>query len=320
LLSAVAPKREGHSVLSRQDSLVLLSTVTSGDDISALQHLASACWPAGWHPGGLGWALARGELADEVVLLRDGDDTLGWAGRGAHDEGELLAQVRAGDDDVAELLVGWLLDRPAPRLHVDVYDGDSTLAAALIRVGFVAAPEHRSVGMFRPVNDNRDVAAGYVVRGVRADETDARVEAHRAAWRPAAQPWADGRSLDPAAESSFTHAAYEAVRGTWLYDPELDLVAVAPDGTLAGCCIAWHDQATGVAEIEPLGVIPEHRRCGVAGAMCEEAARRVAHRGGRALFINTGPRDEYPAPAGAYLKVGFEVVERATRYERDRGP
>jgi hypothetical protein len=125
-LGAWRRKREGDSVVSRQDSLVLLSPVTSGEDIRALQRVASACWPAGWHPGGLGWALARGELADEVVLLRDGDYTLGWAGRGAHDDGELLAQVRAGHDDGAELLVGWLLDCPVPRLHIDVYHGDST--------------------------------------------------------------------------------------------------------------------------------------------------------------------------------------------------
>ena len=39
-------------------------------------------------------------------------------------------------------------------------------------------------------------------------------------------------------------------------DLDLDLVAVAPDGALAGCCMARFDGATGVAEIEPLGSCP----------------------------------------------------------------
>lgn len=41
--------------------------------------------------------------------------------------------------------------------------------------------------------------------------------------------------------------------------------------------------------------------------------------GGSQLFINTAVREEYPAPSGAYLKAGFEMVERTTVYVRDGG-
>jgi hypothetical protein len=47
-----------------------------------------------------------------------------------------------------------------------------------------------------------------------------------------------------------------------------------------------------------------------------EAAARVSERGGHQLFVNTAPRAGYPAPAGAYRKAGFEVVESGTEYTR----
>jgi hypothetical protein len=51
-------------------------------------------------------------------------------------------------------------------------------------------------------------------------------------------------------------------------------------------------------------------------AMCHEVAARVSAAGGSSVFINTGPRPEYPAPYGAYVKAGFEAVGLATQYIR----
>jgi GNAT superfamily N-acetyltransferase len=200
-------------------------------------------------------------------------------------------------------------------LAIDVYDGDAVLASALRRAGFEPESGARVSGMFRGARGvESPTPAGFSIRATRPDERDARIGVHRAAWKPARQPWHDGRVVDPQAESSFDAAEYRAVRDTWLYAPELDLVAVAPDQTLAGCCIAWFDPATGVAEIEPLGVAPEHRRNGLAVAMCHEVAARVDAAGGTSVFINTESRPEYPAPYAAYTRAGFEAVDRATRY------
>lgn len=107
-------------------------------------------------------------------------------------------------------------------------------------------------------------------------------------WSHAIQP-----VLDQALASSFTPDNYRLVQSTALYDINLDLVAVAPDGTFAGCWIGWFDPATGCAEIEPIGVVPAHRRRGLALALCTETARRVARSGGHHVFINTGPSDMY---------------------------
>ncbi|HEV2370375.1 MAG TPA: hypothetical protein VGR90_10905, partial [Acidimicrobiales bacterium] len=67
--------------------------VSGRTDIRGIQQLASRLWPLGWHPGGLGWALARGELAEEVVVLDGGDQVVGWAARDMDGPGYLLAQI-----------------------------------------------------------------------------------------------------------------------------------------------------------------------------------------------------------------------------------
>ncbi|MFP5320259.1 MAG: GNAT family N-acetyltransferase, partial [Acidimicrobiia bacterium] len=148
-----------------------------------------------------------------------------------------------------------------------MWDGADALTRAVTRAGLEPVGREPWSGMLLDVSavrdDPRRHVDGYEVRPVRVDETAARVEVHRAAWRPSSIPYTDGRQFHPDAESTFTAAAYEAVRGAWLYDRQLDLVAVSSDeGELAACCIAWFDPSTGVCEIEPLGVVPEHRRHG----------------------------------------------------------
>jgi hypothetical protein len=103
---------------------------------------------------------------------------------------------------------------------------------------------------------------GYLVRSVRPGEAAARVGAHRAASRPWTAPWPGEipAGVTPETTSRMTSAMHEQVRRSWLYDDSRDLVIKAPDGTLAGCCIAWWDPAIKCAEIEPLGVVPDHRR------------------------------------------------------------
>lgn len=295
--------------------------IAGSDDIRAIQALASRLWPMGWHPGGLGWALARNRLAEKVVVFDEGDRLAAWA---ALDQpGQLLAQLDPSCPELAAEIVEWFLDQAAgPELSVEVMDGDGLLAGALNRRGFARADEAGPVcGLIRPALDRApSPQGGYAVRSVEPTETAARVEVHRAAWRPASLPWPPEHRppIEPAATSSFNERAYDAVRQIWLYDPDLDLVVVAPDGSLAACCIAWFDPATGVAEIEPLGVVPEHRRRGLAGALCLEVAARVGAAGGHQIFINTAPDETYPASSGAYLKAGFEVVDRGSTYVRRR--
>jgi GNAT superfamily N-acetyltransferase len=288
-------------------------------DTHAMQRLASRCWPRGLHPGGLGWSQATHQLADEIALIEGPDGELqGWAG--VSQPGSLSLQVAADRPEARAELIEWLVGTAqGPEMSVDVYD-DETLQEFVQRGFVLTSPPFGYYRMGQPglgvaVDDvSRTALNGYVIRNVQSGESDERVAVHRAAWRPADLPFHPDHqpSLDESPSSSFTLDSYRQVQRAALYDISFDLVAIARDGSFAGCCIGWFDPATGWAEIEPLGVVPAHRRRGLALALCAETARRVAHSGGHHLFINTGPSAMYPAPYEAYQKAGFTPFIRST--------
>ena len=286
-------------------------------DLDSCERLASRLWPLGLHPGGLAWMIA--DTDKDIAVVYDGRELVGYGV--CEDGGILWPLADPARPDVAGAIVTWFMgvvDDPA--LTVEVADGNDVIKDALTRSGFVRQEGARPMYiMRRAAGAARTSSCTYEVRSVRTDELPERVEVHRRAWKPSTLPWADGRPpAGPDATSSFTIRRYEAVRATRLYDEELDLVAVAPDGSFAGCCIVWFDPDIGVAEIEPLGVDPAHRNRGVAGALCDEAVVRISDRGGREVIIHSGPNDAYPAPPGAYAKAGFEPVDRGRPYVLDR--
>ena len=290
-------------------------------DIAALQRLAIRMWPVGFHhPGGLAWAAATDQLGDEVLLFGDGDDVVGFAGS---DGDRLLGQADPARPEAARAIAEWLREQdPSGRKRIAVVDADVVFRTALESAGFTRREDEKPEYMVR-----RDACVevpppppGYAVRAPAPDESAARTAVHRAAWDPHALPWhpAHRPPYPQEAASANGEARHARVRAAPLYDPDLDLVAVAEDGTFAGCCIVWLDPASASAEIEPLGVVPAHRRRGVATALCHEAVRRVAAKGGREVVISAGPNAAYPAPAGAYLKAGFQPVERGRVYALQR--
>jgi len=283
-------------------------------DMVALQKLASRLWPAGiHHPGGLGWALAIDQAPANLLVAVENGELVGWAGQ---EEGTVEVHVAAERPSAATaLLDAELAEVDAAKVGVMVVEGDGVVADLAGRLGFRPDPARPPIyGMFHDAGvDPAPVPAGYRIRGLASGEEAARVDAHQVAWRPARMPFPAEtlRSVPAEATSRFTHDHFAAAQRAWLYDPELDLVVEASDGTLAGCCTLWWDPALGVAEIEPLGVAPAHRRRGLATALCLTAAGLVGRRGGHEVFINTGPRDDYPVPAVTYAGAGFTTVERA---------
>ena len=279
-----------------------------------LQTLARRRWPLGRHPGGLGWELATEQLPEVLAIRRREDGSVsGWVG--VERPGTLT--VEAQPEAAEELLALALAEVTGDVLTIEVATDDLALRAAVTDRGFVA--DRPWMGMWRRASiDDRpvEVGRGCTIRAMHADEDHARVDVHRRAWRPAELPWhPDHRPAVPGdAESSFDLAGFRRARATWGYERELDLVVEAPDGELVGCCTAWFDAALGVAEIEPLGIVPSHRRRGLAGALCLEVSARVAERGGREVFLNVGPRVEYPANHGAYAKAGFETRGRGATW------
>lgn len=242
---------------------------------------------------------------------------VGWAGVNGTD---ITVQGASRDTDGASLLLDWALDIVGDHQATAVaFVGDDAFRTLLSRAGFVEDASRTVGGMFRAAApESAGLPPGYRIRGTRIDETAARVAVHRAAWHPASLPWPDGTdyTIDQNLTSRFTADHLAHVRRAELYESELDLVVESPDGTLVACCTVWLDTDSGCAEIEPLGVAPEHRRLGLASALCREAGTRVALRGGTRIFVNTAPNDDYPAPPLTYLAMGFTVVVRGHTFTR----
>lgn len=98
---------------------------------------------------------------------------------------------------------------------------------------------------------------------------------------------------------------YLNVQRAPLYRPELDLVAVAPDGDLAAFCTIWYDPVTSSAAFEPVGTHPAHQRKGLGKALMTEGLRRVHPLG--ATLVTVG---SYSAEAGGlYASVGFQEYD-----------
>ena len=145
---------------------------------------------------------------------------------------------------------------------------------------------------------------GATVRAVNgADERDiaARVELHREVWAP----------------SKFTLDGYRRLRERPVYRPDLDLVAVTPEGELAAYCIVWWDPASRTGLFEPVGAAERHRGRRYGSAVMIEGLRRLRALGATDAVVGVATRPESEPARRLYASTGFEV---ACRWETWRKP
>lgn len=102
------------------------------------------------------------------------------------------------------------------------------------------------------------------------------------------------------------------------YTPDVDLVAVAPDGRLAAFCVCWlykdpNGEISG--QIEPLGVHPDFRKLGLGRAILSKGLRRLYLNGAERIYVET---DNYRnAALNLYESVGFQAVRDVLMYRKD---
>lgn len=96
------------------------------------------------------------------------------------------------------------------------------------------------------------------------------------------------------------------------YDPELDLVVVAPDGRLAAYCVCWISQEenaqTGRNEgyTDPVATHPDYQRRGLARALLLTGLRLLQARGVETAVMGTSSENE--GMLRAATAVGFQVI------------
>lgn len=102
---------------------------------------------------------------------------------------------------------------------------------------------------------------------------------------------------------------YPNVQRAPLYRRDLDLVAVAPDGTLAAFCTVWFDDVTRTGMFEPVGVSPDHQRRGLGKAILAEGMRRLNWIGGTLATVG-GYSEAANALYGAMFLGNYRLFER----------
>jgi GNAT superfamily N-acetyltransferase len=115
---------------------------------------------------------------------------------------------------------------------------------------------------------------------------DAYIDGHRAAW-------SDKRP------SPYRRELHDAVKRMPGFRPELVTIAIAPDDTVAACCIGWLDERSATLEIEPLGTHRDYRRLGLAHAIVKEVQHRAWANGARHVLVWNDPATN-PAAYGLY--------------------
>jgi ribosomal protein S18 acetylase RimI-like enzyme len=101
----------------------------------------------------------------------------------------------------------------------------------------------------------------------------------------------------------------------WPYRADLDHVVVAPNGSFAAFCLCWLDEQNAVGELEPVGTHPDHRRRGLATAVCSYALARLRDAGARTALVYS--KHGYGATA-LYSGLGFRSVSRHLQYRREQ--
>jgi ribosomal protein S18 acetylase RimI-like enzyme len=186
-------------------------------------------------------------------------------------------------------------------MFVDVGEDDAARQAMLASLGFARHgwyQLHLTQPLDTPIPPG-DVPAGYGIRPLAGEaEVEGYVALHRTAF----------------GSENMSAAWRRQTLATPQYRAGLDLVAVAPDGRLAGFCIGWLASVEGrvEAQIEPLGVHPDAQGRGLGRALILEALRRFRVAGAvRAHIEVDGDND---AARGLYVATGFRPSAKFLKY------
>jgi mycothiol synthase len=272
-----------------------------------------------WHSGDLVWRFflhSLGHHLQETVRLwfnaRDGLQAFAIVTPRSR-AGNLLFDVQAhpqAGPGLHDEILSWIESLAAASLSASrllgtdtgVYDADVGQRAALGVRGFRATGDQALLlaRSLRAPIPPPCLPAGFRLRSLAGpQEAAARAGAHRDAFH----------------SSRISDEAYLRLMASPGYDAAWDLVAEAPDGTLAAFCLAWLDGANGTGEFEPVGTRPAFRRLGLARALLLEGLGRLAEAGAGAAVV--GPIDAADGPALAlYRSAGFEPAHRLATYAR----
>ena len=262
------------------------------------------------HPGGIQWWLRELRRDDRTDF-----DAYVWPTEAgviegfALVDGTFVVHERTDGGPAPIDQIAWLEDemrangRPSIEFHVT--EGDP-LGDLLAGRGY--EPSGTELELVADVS--KEPVRGPLPDGFRLgsllDITDeAYIEGHRAAW-------SDRRP------SPYNRALHEAVTSMPHFRPDLVTVALAPDGTVAACCIGWMDECSATLEIEPLGTHRDYRRLGLGHAIVKEVQHRAWANGATRVLVWNDPSSN-PAAYGLYTGAAMPPNRRLIALRKELG-
>jgi GNAT superfamily N-acetyltransferase len=266
-----------------------------------------------YHPGDLDWRLfvvSAGYPTEDILRLWENDrhQTVGWmfvypaAGMidlvihpdlsGTPAEAQML-------EDVEQHLAG-LNIAVNDHLKMFVFADDMPRRNLLESSGYTGTDCR--VHLAQPLTDRElepHLPAGFRFLSVQGhDFAERRAELHVDAFAPG---------------STMTAEKYHAVMQAPNYDPEMDVVVVAPDGQFAAFALTWIEPITRIGLFEPVGTRTTFQRLGLGKAALMEAMRRMKARGVETATVRTTRSLRGVMPF--YQAAGFHQMNSIYCYE-----
>ena len=268
-----------------------------------------------WHVGDLTWRYYmlwyRADPCKNYRLWYDAGRPIGFAVFGEDFSFDWQIHPQYTWRGIEEEMLAWAEARWDEAMHDEtipqerkrsLYSGsfanDTRRITFLERCGFTRGT-HPMIHYARSLNEAipaPQLPTGFVVRGVTGEhEAGNRAEAHRQAFHP----------------SRITDDGYLKLMRMPEYHCELDIVAVAPDGTIAAYAMSWVDAENKIGEFEPVGARPSFQRKGLTRAALLEGMRRMNMHGAETAIVCTNADN---IAKGLYESVGFKQVNTEWDY------
>jgi ribosomal protein S18 acetylase RimI-like enzyme len=254
-----------------------------------------------WHVGDLVWRTFYSDKfnpARNIRLWEENGEVVGFGFLYPPNGADLHPR------DVALLpeMIVWAQANSQPgEFYVATLDTDQAEIAWYEAQGFQAHPPF-GYHLRRPLESQppaMSLPSGFIIRPIAGEsEVPARAAIHRLAFE----------------SQAVTDAGYRKMIQAPLYQRDLDLLVIAPDGRIAAFCLCWLDTVNRVGLFEPVGTHPDFRRMGLASAVMHEGMRRMQARGMDSALVSTA--SENAASTALYQSLGFRLESGERVYVR----
>jgi GNAT superfamily N-acetyltransferase len=260
-------------------------------------YAADPTWDSNWEKVVRLWETEEGKLVGAVHPEGTGDAHLELHPDYRHIEEDMIAWA---EEHLAKPIdEGW-----RRQLSIFVFDYDAQRSSILEKRSYEKTPSGGVIRRLRFGNEpypRPTIADGYTLRTTRPeDDSDC-------------QRIAD--ILNAAFNRDF-HVAGE-FRSLAIHAPcfrqDLDLVAVAPDGSFAAYVGAPYNEANRYGVFEPVCTHPDHQRKGLARTLMLEALHRIKALGATDVYVGTG---DQIAANRLYNSIGFTETHKGHDWRR----